>query len=364
MSSNIEHLNIMQFQNDLLHWFTNEQRDLPWRKDQDPYKVWVSEIMLQQTRVDTVIPYFNRFIENFPTIKKLAEADEESVLKAWEGLGYYSRVRNLQAAVREVHESYGGVVPNTPEEIKKLKGVGPYTAGAILSIAYGVPEPAVDGNVMRVLSRILLIWDDIAKASSRKVFEEAVREIISHDNPSYFNQALMELGALICTPTSPSCLLCPVREHCQAFHEGVQEQLPVKTKKKSTRHVELVAAVLKDRDGRFLIHKRPEQGLLANLWEFPTVEKSKLIKPKDILRDFLKHEYDLHIQLDKTSFTSIPHVFSHLTWDIEAYSGTIENEVKEEGNMKLVTTEELTNYAFPVSYQKMWKAYLESVKDN
>lgn len=185
MVSTIEKINKQEFQNDLLNWFKEEQRDLPWRKDQDPYKVWVSEIMLQQTRVDTVIPYFNRFIEKFPTIEALADADEESVLKAWEGLGYYSRVRNLQAAVREVKENYNSKVPNTPEEIKSLKGVGPYTAGAILSIAYGVPEPAVDGNVMRVFSRILTIWDDIAKASSRKVFEQAVRELISHDNPSF-----------------------------------------------------------------------------------------------------------------------------------------------------------------------------------
>lgn len=358
MVSSIENLNIEQFQNDLLNWFTHEQRDLPWRKDQDPYKVWVSEIMLQQTRVDTVIPYFNRFIEKFPSIEKLAEADEESVLKAWEGLGYYSRVRNLQAAVREVHETYNGVVPNTPEEIKSLKGVGPYTAGAILSIAYGVPEPAVDGNVMRVLSRILTIWDDIAKASSRKIFEEAVRKIISHDNPSYFNQALMELGALVCTPTSPSCLLCPVREHCQAFMEGVQDQLPVKTKKKSTRHVEIVAAVIRDQEGRFLIHKRPEQGLLANLWEFFNVEKSKLIKPKQILQDFMKNDYGVTIQLD-SSFTTIQHVFSHLTWEIEVYSGELIGEIKEAENIKLVTKEELANYAFPVSHQKMWKAYQE-----
>lgn len=358
MNSTTESLNIEQFQDDLINWFKAEQRDLPWRKDQDPYKVWVSEIMLQQTRVDTVIPYFNRFIEKFPTIEKLSEADEESVMKAWEGLGYYSRVRNLQAAVREVHESYGGIVPNTPEGIRKLKGVGPYTAGAILSIAYGVPEPAVDGNVMRVISRILLIWEDIAKASSRKVFEAAIREMISHENPSYFNQALMELGALICTPTSPSCLLCPVREHCQAFFEGVQDQLPVKTKKKSVRHVELVAAVLKDDNNRFLIHKRSDKGLLANLWEFPNVEKSKLIKSKNILQDFLKDDYHIESNLDK-SFTDIQHVFSHLTWDIEVYSGQIIGKVEENETLKLVTEEELTNYAFPVSHQKMWKAFLE-----
>ena len=161
-------VNVEQFREGLLNWFTEEQRELPWRQDQDPYKVWVSEIMLQQTKVDTVIPYFNRFVSQFPTIEALSKAEEEKVLKAWEGLGYYSRARNLHAAVKEVHEKYGGKVPNTPKEIAGLKGVGPY----------GVPEPAVDGNVMRVLSRILSIWEDIAKPKTRKTFEEAVRVLI------------------------------------------------------------------------------------------------------------------------------------------------------------------------------------------
>src|SRR4051794_22479382 len=257
-------MDIKGFSRDLIGWFNDEKRDLPWRKDRDPYKIWVSEIMLQQTRVDTVIPYFNRFMEQFPTIEALSMAEEEKILKAWEGLGYYSRARNLHSAVKEVHEKYGGEVPADPKEISALKGVGPYTAGAILSIAYGIPEPAVDGNVMRVLSRILSIWEDIAKPATRKVFEEAVRKLISHNNPSYFNQALMELGALICTPSSPSCLLCPVREHCSAFAEGVQRELPVKTKKNKQREVQLAAAILTDEAGRILIHKRPDHGLLAN----------------------------------------------------------------------------------------------------
>ena len=196
----LNNFNIEQFQNDLIGWFEEEQRDLPWRKNKDPYRVWVSEIMLQQTRVEAVKPYYANFMGKFPTLEALANADDEEVLKAWEGLGYYSRARNLHAAVKEVKEVYGGVVPSDVKKIEKLKGVGPYTKGAILSIAYGIPEPAVDGNVMRVLSRILSVWDDIAKPKTRKVFEEIVREIISVENPSYFNQGLMELGALICIP--------------------------------------------------------------------------------------------------------------------------------------------------------------------
>jgi A/G-specific adenine glycosylase len=362
---NLEKINIIAFQNDLISWFKAEQRDLPWRKDQDPYKVWVSEIMLQQTRVDTVIPYFNRFIEWFPTIEDLANAHEDKVLKAWEGLGYYSRVRNLHSAVKEVKQKYNGEVPNTPKDIADLRGVGPYTAGAILSIAYGIPEPAVDGNVMRVLSRILSIWEDIAKPSSRKVFEQAVRELISHEEPSEFNQALMELGALICTPPSPSCLLCPVRDHCQAFHEGVQDELPVKTKKNKQRDVQLAAAILSDQEGKFLIHKRPSSGLLANLWEFPTVEiHHPLQNEREPLVDLFRQTLDLNqFQLDKI-IGQIEHVFSHLVWNIRVYTGAINPEFQMDNeNWKQVTLEEMENYAFSVSSQKMLKLYLEKEKD-
>lgn len=360
---NLEQFNIHAFQLDLIGWFENEQRQLPWRENQDPYRVWVSEIMLQQTRVDTVIPYYNRFMEQFPTIETLAVAHEEKVLKAWEGLGYYSRVRNLQSAVKEVHEQYGGKVPNTPEGISSLKGVGPYTAGAILSIAYGLPEPAVDGNVMRVLSRILLIEEDIAKPSTRKIFEQAVRTIISHDNPSFFNQAMMELGALICTPTSPSCLLCPVQEHCQAFAEGMQQQLPIKTKKKKQRQVQLAAAVLSNKVGKILIHKRPSKGLLADLWEFPNVEINVSQKNElQHLSRFLLKEYAVEATLGQF-IGQIDHVFSHLEWNVHVFSGKIDSIEEETSRLKLVSLEELQDYAFPVSHQKMLKAYLKMKKE-
>ncbi|WP_071396105.1 A/G-specific adenine glycosylase [Bacillus tuaregi] len=354
---NLEAVDKTAFCQDLIGWFTEEMRDLPWRKDQDPYKVWVSEIMLQQTRVDTVIPYFNRFMEQFPTIEALSEAEEERVLKAWEGLGYYSRARNLHSAVKEVQVKYEGKVPDNPKEISSLKGVGPYTAGAILSIAYGIPEPAVDGNVMRVLSRILFIEDDIAKPSSRKIFEKAVRELISHENPSYFNQALMELGAIVCTPTSPSCLLCPVREHCVAFHEGVQGELPVKTKNKKQREVHLAAAVLKDDSGRTLIHKRAEKGLLANLWEFPNIEIHLPFKTeKDQVKQALQSEYGADAVLGEM-VGKIEHVFSHLTWTIHVYEGSLTALTEEKPDLKLVTPEQIESYPFPVSHQKIIKQF-------
>lgn len=355
----LANFNIDQFQSDLINWFEKEQRDLPWRKDKDPYKVWVSEIMLQQTRVDTVIPYFNNFIGQFPTIEGLAEAEEEKVLKAWEGLGYYSRVRNLHAAVKEVAYKYDGQVPNTAEEISKLKGVGPYTTGAILSIAYGVPEPAVDGNVMRVLSRILSIWDDIAKSKTRLQFEEIIRAIISKDNPSFFNQALMELGALICTPTNPSCLLCPVREHCRAFAEGVQKELPVKTKKKPPNPISMAAVVLQNADGKLLIHKRPNKGLLANLWEFPNHESiSEIYTQKEQLKEFINQEYKIETKIGD-AYTTIQHIFSHLIWNITVFEGQIIGDVIESDSLKLVNVEELKTYTFPVSHQNILKSFLD-----
>lgn len=354
---NLSLFNKKDFQNALIHWFQREKRDLPWRKDKDPYKIWVSEVMLQQTRVDTVIPYFLRFMEQFPTIKSLSEAEEEKVLKAWEGLGYYSRVRNLQAAVREVQEKYGGKVPDSLDKIRKLKGVGPYTAGAILSIAYGIPAPAVDGNVMRVLSRILLIKEDISKSSSRKIFEQAACELISEEDPSAFNQALMELGALICTPTSPSCLLCPVQKYCAAFDKGVEHELPVKSKGKKQRQVHLAAAVIEDSQGRALIHKRPEKGLLANLWEFPNTEMSlpHMNKIKQ-LEHFFKETFQMKVKVEK-KVGQIDHVFSHLIWNIDVYKGTLCSSAEETETVKLVSKEKIQEYPFPVSHQKISQLY-------
>lgn len=365
---NVQKIEKEAFQHDLITWFEKEQRKLPWRENKDAYRVWVSEIMLQQTRVDTVIPYFNRFMSWFPTLDDFATADEEKVLKAWEGLGYYSRVRNLHSAVKEVKESYNSVVPDLPEEISKLKGVGPYTAGAVLSIAYGKPEPAVDGNVMRVFSRILLIYDDIAKPKTRKIFEAAVRKLISHENPSAFNQALMELGALVCTPGSnPACLLCPIQRHCLAFSIGVQSELPVKTKQKNTKEIQIVAAVITNEKGEFLIHKRSSKGLLANLWEFPNFElHTTLLTKRDAYKaDFLE-QYGGKLELTK-ALVSINHVFSHLVWKIDAYIGRVSSEIEErtlqEQNLLWTSMDNLERYAFPVSHQKIWAAYLDDVRN-
>lgn len=351
-------INKTVFQGDLLEWYDINKRDLPWRRERDPYKIWVSEIMLQQTKVDTVIPYYERFMSLFPSVEKLAGAEEETVLKAWEGLGYYSRARNLHQAVKEVKESYGGIVPNSEEDISTLKGVGPYTAGAILSIAYNIPAPAVDGNVMRVLARINTIYDDIAKSTTRKKFEAIVREIISTDRASDFNQALMELGAMICTPRNPACLICPVQNHCSAKEEGVQDLLPVKAKKKAPKKLNMKALVLKDKEGRVLIERRPDTGLLAKLWQFPNIEAAT----RDHT-DLLSHIEKIGIELEGVGVhvtQKVKHVFSHIVWEIDVYEARVSKvyneklyETDTQNSQRFITVDELNWFPFPVSHQKI-----------
>lgn len=344
----LKRVNIDKFQHDLISWFQTKQRILPWREDQDPYKVWVSEIMLQQTKVDTVIPYFQEFMEKFPTIEALAEADEQEVLKAWEGLGYYSRARNLQSAVKEVATSYDGKVPEDAEKLGALKGVGPYTKGAILSIAYGIPEPAVDGNVMRVLSRVLRMEDDIAKVKTRRKVEDAIRLLISQEDPSAFNQGLMELGALICTPKSPACSRCPIQAHCQAFKDGVETELPIKSKTKKQKKQQYFTYVLVDSNGAYLVEQRPSQGLLANMWQFPMVDKQ--LVDEEHLPIWIEQRH----QLSLTSAETLPmirHVFSHVIWELDVRLYYVQ-DIRDHTSLFL-TLDELSRYPFPVPYQKL-----------
>ncbi len=337
---------VHSFQHDLITWYSKIKRDLPWRVNQDPYRIWVSEIMLQQTQVDTVIPYFNHFMERYPTVYDLAEADEQDVLKSWEGLGYYSRARNLHTAVKEVVENYGGQVPSDKQELKNLKGIGPYTLGAILSIAFDQPEPAIDGNVMRVMSRVFHIEEDIAKPKTKKLFDDVVREVISHEDPSSFNQGLMELGALICTPQKPKCDQCPVQEHCLAYSYGNQTDLPIKSKKKKQKQTDYFGLILQNEKGELYIQKRPEDGLLANLWEFPLVPKSV-----PSVEEWFETEYGAQI-MTHSKGEKVRHVFSHVIWDIEIIFATTESNV-ESGIF--VPLEKLKEYPFPNVQYKIMK---------
>ncbi|MFC5603743.1 A/G-specific adenine glycosylase [Sporosarcina koreensis] len=334
-----------EFRKALISWYLEEKRDLPWRRTSNPYYIWVSEVMLQQTRVDTVIPYYERFIERFPSLADLAYAKEEDVLKMWEGLGYYSRARNLQAGVKEVVEEYGSWIPETRKDISKLKGVGPYTAGAVLSIAFDVPEHAVDGNVMRVLSRILLIEEDIAIPRTRKIFEEVVMALIDKEDPSSFNQGLMELGATICTPR-PKCLLCPVRDFCTAFHEGRQEELPVKSKKVKMKTVPMHSIAIRNTEGKWLLTQRPSKGLLANMWEFPMVENIPVS-----LEDMVKTEFGMNIG-SLAPLTEFRHVFSHLTWEMKSYMAVTDDAAPE--GFEFFSTEEVEALPKAVPVMKIW----------
>ena len=251
----------------LLEHYDAHRRDLPWRENGEPYCVWVSEIMLQQTRIDTAIPYYLRWMERFPTVADLAEADEQSVLKAWEGLGYYSRARNLRRSALIVRERLGGVLPQDSQGLKTLPGIGEYTAGAIASIAYGQVVPAVDGNVRRVLSRLFDLEDPTA-ASLRK----RAGELLDPDRPGDWNQALMELGATVCTPRSPRCTVCPLTGECRALAEGTQELRPASKRRPRVRTVSYAVLVALNPDGELLLVRRPDDGLLGGLWEFPAVE--------------------------------------------------------------------------------------------
>ncbi|MEX1031397.1 MAG: A/G-specific adenine glycosylase [Paenibacillaceae bacterium] len=355
------------FSSHLLEWFARYQRSLPWRESKDPYRIWVSEIMLQQTRVDTVIPYYHRFMEKFPSVDALADAAEEDVLKAWEGLGYYSRARNLQSAVREVKELYGGVVPDQPEEIATLRGVGPYTAGAILSIAYNKPEPAVDGNVMRVLSRFFLIEKDIMKPATRKLMELLVRQLIPEGAASDFNQALMELGALVCTPKSPVCLTCPVMEQCAGRIAGQELELPIKKKAKPPRDEYRVALLIEgtgDNRGKIRIRQRPDTGLLAKMWELPHVLLPVGMVDHDELNVELVREQCSAEGLNSfailESSMDVDHVFSHIHWHMRVYrcrEENMESPSADHGNYNWLAGGERGSYAFPNVFIRIMDEY-------
>ncbi|MDV7713133.1 MULTISPECIES: A/G-specific adenine glycosylase [Enterococcus] len=357
---------IKTFQETFLTWYHKEKRNLPWRATNDPYAIWISEIMLQQTRVETVIGYFYRFMEQFPTIQDLAAAEEQKLLKVWEGLGYYSRARNLKAAAQQIVAEFDGEMPQSIEEIRSLKGIGPYTAGAIGSIAFGLPEPAIDGNVMRVVSRLFCIEADIAKASSRRPFDEAMRTIISLDEPGEFNQALMDLGSRICTPTTPKCEECPISQYCLAYAENRQTDFPVKSKKAKPKDVYYIAGAIEDQ-GSFLLVQRPETGLLASMWHFPLVEVTKeqyealqrtwakeeqlqldLIAEDDALEIFP----DLPVVWQKRHFGEITHIFSHLKWHVLLFYGRKRGELTLQDS-EWAAKESFQNYVFPKPQQKL-----------
>jgi len=349
MTDYTTHINKKNFQTDLLTWYNQVKRDLPFRKTLNPYYILVSEVMSQQTQITAVVPYYNRFIKQFPTTKDLAGANEEKLLKAWEGLGYYSRARNLQVSAQMIEDL--GNFPTTYEEILKLKGVGPYTAGAVASIAFNEPAPAVDGNVFRVISRLGAIFDDIAKAKTRKLFEEIVSELICHYYPGDFNQSLIELGALICTPKSPKCLECPIQEYCLAYAQGIDDQLPVKTKPVRQKRIKYVVGIIENERGEWFIKKRPSTGLLANFYEFKQVEYEAGEPDEVLIGHLAKEGYGIQ---ETKSLGFSTHVFSHRIWEMESYYVKVDaSGVKLNEDGQWVKPLEMGDYSLAVAHQRI-----------
>lgn len=286
---------VLAFQNDLTAWYGTCARDLPWRRTRDPYRIWISEIMLQQTQVDTVIPYYQRFVDALPTVEALAAVEEERLLKLWEGLGYYSRARNLKRAAEAIVTRHGGRLPSDVTQLLELPGIGLYTAGAVASIAYGKPHPAVDGNVIRVYSRLLAVDENSDSPSGKRLFQQLGTALVDHRDPSSFNQAVMELGALICSPKAPKCDQCPVSSHCRAYAAGTPTDYPVRSPKRQSPTLRWIVTVY-CRPGEIFLVPRSEDALLKGLWGFPMTEL-----PNDA--DWLPEDRG-----------PVKHVFTHQTW--------------------------------------------------
>ena len=324
----------------LLDWYTQNARDLPWRRDVTPYRIWVSEIMLQQTRVEAVRPYYERFLDTLPTIRDLAQADERVLMKLWEGLGYYSRVRNMQKAAREICKRFGGEMPSDFESIRSLCGIGDYTAGAIASFAFGQARPAVDGNVLRVTARLIGTDEDILKPAVRKALTAVVADMIPGDSPAAFNQAMIEIGATVCKPNGlpggPVCAECPFAAACEAHLKGRETELPVRIDK--TRRREEDRTVLKIWSGdRCAVCRRPERGLLAGLYEFPNY-KGELSK-ENALRTVRELGFE---PLQIRPLRRAEHVFSHLVWHLTGWSVRIGDAGSDAcGPYEFVTAEEM-----------------------
>ncbi len=309
-------------QSSLLRWAKHNLRPFPWRTDQrDPYAVWVSEVMLQQTRAETAAPYFRRWLERFPDVRALATACLDEVLKAWEGLGYYGRARNLHAAARILMSEHGGEIPQTRRALESLPGIGRYTAGAILSIAFGQDEPVLDGNVRRVLSRLLAIGE-ASPSKQDALLWEAAGLLLPRGRAREFNEALMELGATVCTPRSPLCPDCPWRDICIARAEDRQEEFPPKWPRKKTPHYHVTAAVIYDDQGRFLVAQRPTAGMLGGLWEFPGGK----VEPGESLRECLRREIAEELVVSIAvgeRLTVVKHAYSHFRITLHAFLAQI-----------------------------------------
>ncbi|KAF2079624.1 A/G-specific adenine glycosylase [Flavobacterium sharifuzzamanii] len=335
----------MDFHNILIKWYLQNKRDLPWRKTVDPYQIWLSEIMLQQTRVVQGMPYFFSFTKEFPTVKHLADAPEEKVLKLWQGLGYYSRARNLHKTAQYISNDLNGVFPDSYKELLKLKGVGEYTAAAIASFSYNEPVPVVDGNVFRVLSRYLDVESDIALPATKKEFTALAQELMPKDNPALFNQAIMEFGALQCVPKSPDCSVCVFNESCAALQKGKVNMLPVKSKKLKVTNRYFNYLILEDVLGNTLIQKRTQKGIWHNLYEFPLLEMESIVGFNEVsekAKEEIFSEYTI-ISIEDCSESTIVHKLSHQHLHIQFWKIKVQEKI-ENG----IDSQKIKTFPFPI----------------
>lgn len=350
-------LGVEQIRLRLLEWYRHNRRDLPWRGEFSPYRIWVSEVMLQQTQVSTVIPYYRRFLEKFVDVEGLAAAPLEEVLKTWEGLGYYARARNLHRAAIEIVEKYEGQLPQTCAELRKLPGFGDYTAGAVASIAFGEAVPAIDGNVKRVLARLFALEGDIRRGATARQLEEIAAALVDPDVPGDWTQAMMELGATVCLPKSPRCLLCPVNELCEGHLRGIEQELPVKPIKKALPHYDVTAAVIRQ-DGKVLIAQRPLEGMLGGLWEFPGGKQEAGETLAECLQREVKEELGLEIEVGQPIVT-IKHSYTHFKITLHAFYCQLLNGRPQSlgvADWRWVTLNELDTFPFPRTDLKIIEA--------
>lgn len=348
-------MNNTDFRSQLLAWYDQHKRDLPWRNCGDPYKIWLSEIMLQQTRVDQATPYFKRFIEHFPTVEDLAKADQQEVLKIWEGLGYYSRARHLHAAAQLVVDEFGGTVPDNWDDITELKGVGPYTASAILSIAYQKKHAVVDGNVIRVLSRYFGIEDDVRSTKTKNMIQDYADELISEERPGDFNQALMELGATVCTPSNPDCKKCPLQEGCVAYKTVKTDTIPYKSASKKRPHHQIGVGIIINENEEVLIALRPEDAMLGGMWEFPGGKQEENEEIEETVIRELKEELGVEVSITKP-FMKLDHAYSHFKITMHAYLCKLENgmpDPQSSQEIRWISIDKLADYPFPKANRKL-----------
>jgi len=335
----------------LIKWYQANKRKLPWREIKSPYAVVVSEMMLQQTQVNTVIDYFNRFLERFPSFESLAEADEQEVLTLWQGLGYYSRARNLHKIAKIVVDVYRGELPKSYDELKKLPGIGEYMAGAVTSIGFDIPMPAVDGNVLRVVSRLDGIFDDIAVQKTRRVVFDYVKEILPITHAGDFTQALMELGAVICKPKNPICSACPVRTFCFAYANDKIDMLPIKKPKEKAKTILLDVYIIRTATD-ILMQKRPDKGLLAGMWGLPTGEYED-----SHIADLMKK-----LGIEKNQRVSVGetvHVFTHQRWEMRAFLIQMDNRREVEHPYAWISERKIDELPIPTAYKKIFSLYMD-----